>query len=154
GDPLTARLVFDGNAAIATATLVETTQRTGPLAAWLDPAGFALMLARVYHDAGLLSAEINVQTPQIQKGVSTIQVVIREGDPWNIGQVTVDGAGPLGDINAPEAFGLPESSRYSPKSVAERVAAFEQRFRDLGFLNAHVTAQISLDAPAQRVNLQ
>src|SRR5262249_4782887 len=106
GDPLTARLVFDGNAAISTAALVETTNGTGPLAAWFDPAGFALMVARLYHDAGLLSAEINVQPPQIQQAVSTIQVVIREGEPWSIGRVAVDGAGPLGNVNAIEVFGL------------------------------------------------
>ncbi len=147
------RLVFEGNAVISTTALIDATERAGPLAAWLDPSSFALVIARLYHDDGLLSAEVNVQPPQIQEDVSVVRVVIREGDPWTLGQITVDGGATLGAGGSIEALGLSSDSRYSPKVVADRIASFEQRFRDAGFLGAHVSADHSLDAAAHRVNV-
>jgi outer membrane protein assembly factor BamA len=146
-------LAFEGNAAFSTAALLDIAERTAPLAPWLDPASFALMVARLYHDEGLLSAEVNVQPPQIQQDVSVVRVVIREGDDWTLGGISVDGGAALGDGNLFDTTSLVDGRRYSPRAIAERVANLEQRFRDAGFLSAHVTAEHSLDPSAHRVNV-
>src|SRR5262249_5402577 len=131
----------------------ETAQRAGPLAAWLDPPSFALVIARLYHDDGLLSAEVNVQPPQIQQEASVVRVVIREGEPWTVGRVTGDGGGVLAGRGLSDTLGLSADDAYSPKTVAEKITSFEQRYRDAGFLGAHVTADNSLDTSAHRVNV-
>ena len=153
GRVMTPRLVFEGNSAISTATLMETTERSGPLAAWLDPASFAVMVAWRYHAEGLLSAEVHLQPPQIQEDESVVRVVIREGEPWTLGRISVDGAGALGDDGSIDAAGLSVNGHYSPKEIADRITTLEQQLRDAGFLNAHVTAEHSLDPSAHRVNV-
>ena len=122
GRVMTPRLVFEGNTAISTATLMETTERSGPLAAWLDPASFAVMVARLYHDEGLLSAEVHLQPPQIQEDVSVVRVVIREGERWTLGRISVDGAGRLGADGSIDAAGLSVDGHYSPKEIADRIS--------------------------------
>jgi len=152
GRPTTPRLIFEGNALISTATLTTFVERSGPLAAWLDPPSFALAIARLYQSEGLLSAEVSLQPPQVQADDSVLRVVIREGETWTLGRIAVDGASMLNDAASREAFG-PANDRYSPKAVADGVANIEQRLRDAGFLNAHVTAENSLDPTAHRVNI-
>jgi outer membrane protein insertion porin family len=153
GRPTTPRLIFEGNAVISTATLTTFVERSGPLAAWLDPGGFALALARLYQSEGLLSAEVTLQPPQVQADNSVLRVVIREGEVWTLGRIAVDGASMLGDAASIEAFG-PADGRYSPKTLADGVANIEQRLRDAGFLNAHVSAENSLEPTAHRVNIR
>ncbi|HEX7794331.1 MAG TPA: translocation/assembly module TamB domain-containing protein [Vicinamibacterales bacterium] len=152
GRPTTPRLIFEGNAVISTATLTTLAQRSGQLSAWLDPPSFALAIARLYQSEGLLSAEVTLQPPQVQADDSLLRVVIREGEVWTLGRIAVDGAGMLGDAASRDAFG-PADGRYSPKTVADGVANIEQRLRDEGFLNAHVSAENLLDPTAHRVNI-
>src|SRR4029077_19540075 len=102
---------------------------------------------------GLLSAEVHLQPPQIQEDVSVVRVVIREGERWTLGRMSVDGAGALGDDGSLDAAGLSVDGHYSPKEIADRMAKLEQQLRDAGFLNAHVTAEHSLDPSAHRVNV-
>ena len=153
GPPTAPRLLFEGNALLSTATLIEAAERAGPLAAWLDARSFALMVARLYHDDGLLSAEVEVQAPQIQQNESVVRVLIREGESWLPGQVTVDGAGALDGGAAIDAASLTANGRYSPKAMGDAVAKLEQRFRDAGFLSVHVSTDTSLDQSAHRVNV-
>jgi outer membrane protein assembly factor BamA/autotransporter translocation and assembly factor TamB len=152
GRPTTPRLIFEGNAVINTATLTAFAERSGPLAAWLDPPSFALAIARLYQSEGLLSAEVTLQPPQVQADDSVLRVMIREGEVWTLGRIAVDGPSMLGDAASREAFG-PAEGRYSPKIVADGVANIEQRLRDAGFLNAHVSAENSLEPSARRVNV-
>jgi outer membrane protein insertion porin family len=148
------RLVFEGNAMVSTATLVETAQRAGPLAAWLDPASFGQVIKRLYLDEGLLSADVNVHAAEVQEGASVVRVVIREGEAWQIGRVSVAGADALADAGGVNDIGLTAGARYDPKTVAERAAALEQRLRDAGFLSVRVTTDTSLDASTRSVDVR
>jgi outer membrane protein assembly complex protein YaeT len=145
GAMLTPRLQFEGNALVATPRLQAVAQASGSSTAWLDPAGFTLVIDRVYREEGLLSAEIAVLPPETRDAASIVRVVIREGEPWRIGRIAVEGADRLPDREAAETLDLPAGSRYEPRVVAARVDAVEQRFRAAGFLDARVTAETVLN---------
>lgn len=145
GAMLTPRLQFEGNALVATPRLQAAAQASGSLTAWLDPAIFTLVIDRVYREEGLLSAEIAVLPPETRDAASFVRVVIREGEPWRIGRLAVEGADRLPNPEAAEHLDLPAGSRYEPRVVAARVDALEQRFRAAGFLDARVTAETVLN---------
>ena len=154
GPLTTAQLVFEGNALIETSTLLAVAQRAGPLAPWLDPASFRVLIERLYHDAGLLSAQIDVERPHIDDTTSMIRVVIHEGKPWLVGRVTIEGAPAAGLEGSNDRLGIAVDSRYTPKAIADGVAALEQRLRDAGFLGAHVSAETALDPSTHRANVR
>ncbi|MBW8868143.1 MAG: translocation/assembly module TamB domain-containing protein, partial [Acidobacteria bacterium] len=145
GAIMTPRLEFEGNALVATARLVAAAQAADPLTAWLDPAVFTLVIDRVYREEGLLSVEIAVPAPETRDGASVVRVVIREGEPWRIGRVALEGADLLPDGRTADSLDLPAGSRYEPRVVAARVDRLEQRFRGAGFLDVRVTAEAVLN---------
>jgi outer membrane protein assembly factor BamA len=145
GPTMTPRVQFEGNALVATSRLIEVAEGTGQLTAWLDPAFFELAIERLYHEESLLSADVNVLEQEIQNGESVVRVVIQEGQPWQIGRVTLDGAGVLANRGTPDSLELPTGSRYDARVIAERVAALEQRFREAGFLDARVVFETVLN---------
>ncbi len=154
GPVTTAQLIFEGNAVIETTTLLAVAQRAGPLAPWLDPASFTVLIERLYHDEGLLSAQIDVERPHIDDTTSIVRVVIREGDPWLVGRVTIEGAAGAGLEGSGDRLGIAVDSRYTPKTIADGVATLEQRLRDAGFLGARVSAETALDPSTHRANVR
>ena len=146
-------LEFVGNEMIPTSRLLEAAAVVGPLAAWLDPASFAAAIERIYREEGLLSAEVDVQEAETANGVSTVRTVIREGEPWRIGRVTLGGTDLLEGSDVPESLGLPADSRYDPRVIAERLADLERRFRESGFLDARVLSETVLDPREHRADI-
>ena len=63
--------------------------------AWIDAAVFEESIERLYRNDGLLAAEVDVQEPELRNGISTVRVVVREGEPYVVGRVDLQGAGGL-----------------------------------------------------------
>jgi outer membrane protein assembly factor BamA len=154
GPTMTPRVEFEGNALVTTPQLLEVARGAGPLTPWLDPAVFKLVIDRAYRDHGLLSAEVAVLPPETRAAVSVVRVVIREGEPWRIGRVTLDGADVLPDRGTADSLDLPAGSLYDPRVVTARVDALEQRFRAAGFLGVRVTAETVLNRDEHRADVQ
>ena len=153
GPMLVPRLQIEGNASIATATILNAVESRGPLTAWLDPLAAAGIVERLYEQAGFLSAEVDVLPPAIQDGVSVVRVVIREGGPWQIGRVTFGGAEQLPGGGSLADLGIASGARYDPRVITEGVASVEQRFRDAGFLDVRVDSETVLDHTARRADV-
>ena len=151
GPVMTRRLQFDGNASVPTATLLSVAQAAGPLAAWLDPTTLAQAIRRHYQDTGLLSADVEVRPPDTQGDASVVRVVIREGDTWQIGRVTLGGGEQV--ATGVSDLDLAAGSRYDPAIIAERLAALEQRFRDEGFLDVRVVSETVLNQESRRADV-
>ena len=152
GSPVVPRVQFEGNSIIPTERLAEVASRSGRLAPWLDPASFADVIVRLYHEEGLLSADVDVLAPETRNGESLVRVVIREGEPWVIGRVTLGGAEVLADEPVKDA-GLQPGGLYDSRLVADRVARLERRFADAGFLQARVVAETVLDRQEHRADV-
>ena len=88
GPVVASRIEFDGNAHLATSRLLEAANAVGTLTAWISPLSFEQSIERVYRDEGLLAADLDVQEPEIRNGTSTVRIVVREGQPYVIGQVS------------------------------------------------------------------
>ena len=132
GPVMTPRLQFEGNALVATSTLLEVAEGTGPLTAWLDPAFFELVIERLYQEEGLLSADVNVLEPEIQDDASVVRVVIQEGEPWRIGRVTLGGAerpGRSWSARQPRAAARQPLRRASHRGARRRARAAVSRRR-------------------------
>jgi outer membrane protein assembly complex protein YaeT len=153
GPVLTVDLQLVGNELVPSERLLEAAAASGTFSAWLDRAAFEAAIERVYLEEGLLSAEVDVQEPVVLDGVSVVRTVIREGEPWRVGQVTLGGTDELEGGGTPQSFGLPAGSRYEPRVVDERVADLERRFREAGFLSARVLSEIVLDHEKQRADI-
>ena len=154
GPTLTPRVEFVGNALVTTTRLLEVAQGAGPLTAWLDPAVFKLVIDRAYRDEGLLSANVAVLPPETRAAVSVVRVVIREGEPWRIGRVTLAGADVLPDRGTADSLDLAAGSRYDPRVVTARIDGLERRFRAAGFLGARVTAETALNRDDHTADVQ
>ena len=153
GPVATPRLEFEGNTSIPTARLLQTANAVGPLAAWLDPAAVARSVERSYQESGLLSATVDVRPPEIAGTESIVRVVIHEGGIWRVGRVTVGGAEVLPDAARFDGSGMATGDRYDPAVIAERLAGFEQRFRDDGFLDVRAVSETVLDREEQRADI-
>jgi len=153
GPVMTRRVQVDGNVSIATATIISAIESGGPFAAWLDSAATSAAIERLYQEQGLLSAEVDVLAPEIRGDASVVRVVIREGEPWQIGRVTLGGAEALSGGGSPAGLPIAPGSRYDPRVVTESVAGLEQRFRNEGFLDVRVESETVLDRAAKRADV-
>ena len=153
GPLLTPRVEFEGNTSVPTARLLETVNSAGPFAAWLDPDAVSHALERLHQENGLLSAAVDVRPPEIAGNESIVRVVVREGGLWSVGRVTVGGAEVVPKAASFESPGLATGDRYDPAVIAERLATFEQRFRDEGFLDVRVVAETVLDREQRRADV-
>ena len=147
------RLQVEGNKSIATERITAVVESLGPLTAWLDAMATSLAIERLYQQEGLLSAEADVLAPEIQGDLSVVRVVIREGDPWQIGRVTLGGAEALPGGGSSADLGIAPGSRYDPRVITEAVAGLEQRFRNEGFLDVRVESETVLDHAATRADV-
>ena len=156
GPATTPRLQFEGNSIVSTSRLLSrlgVAEVARPIVAWLDPSSFALVIERIYRQEGLLSAAVDVLAPELQDHASVVRVVIREGEAFQIGRVTVGGADVLGESGSPDSLELPAGSRYDPAGVAERISGLEQRFRNAGFLDVRVVAETVVHREEHRADV-
>ena len=147
------RLQIEGNAIVPTEQLLERAQSAGPLAGWLDSPSLALVIERLYQEAGLLSARVMVRPPEVQNGESVVRVVIQEGQPWQVGRVTIGGADRLTNAASLSDLGLATDSVYDPRAITGALASLEQRFRDEGFLNVRVVSETVLDQTRHKADI-
>jgi outer membrane protein assembly complex protein YaeT len=158
GPELAFRLRFTGNQILPSARLYEVAATVGTLTAWLDPAGFEGAVERLYQEEGFLAADAEVLEPVIDgdpgaDGASIVQVVIREGEPWTIGRVALEGTEALSGSGSDEAIDFRSGMRYQTRVVAAAAEKLERRFRQAGFLEAEVGVNTTVDDAARRVDL-
>jgi outer membrane protein assembly factor BamA len=152
-------LRFTGNQVLPAARLYEVAAAVGTLTAWLDPAAFEGAVERLYKEEGLLAADAEVLEPVIDgdpaaDGASIVQVVIREGDPWTIGHVALEGTAVLTGSGESETIDFRSGMRYQARAVAAAAEKLERRFRQDGFLEAQVAVETTVDDAARRVDLR
>jgi outer membrane protein assembly complex protein YaeT len=153
GPVMTPRLEVDGNTSIPTATINAAIESRGRLTAWLDAAATSVAIERLYQEQGLLSADVKVLAPEIRGDESVVRIVIREGEPWQIGRVTLGGAEALSGGGSPAVLAIAPGSRYDPRVITKSVADLEQRFRNEGFLDVRVQSETVLDHAAKRADV-
>ena len=152
GEFLPRRLEFAGNELVPSARLYAAAEQAGGLAAWIDPASLERAIERVYLEQGLLLADAEVPAPFVKNGIAIARVVIREGDPFRVGKLALQGV-PSIDGNASELPGLTPGSRYQPQAIRDASTALEGRLRKAGFLEARVEIETRVDADAGRVDV-
>ena len=153
GPVVASRVEFSGNAHLATSRLLQAADAVGTLTAWIDPASFEQSIERVYRDEGLLAAEVDVQEPEIRSGTSTVSVVVREGQPYVVGQVDVQGGGGLPETEVREALRVAPGMRYQSAALADGLDQVEVRFRRAGFLEARASIATKVEAKEPRVDI-
>jgi outer membrane protein assembly complex protein YaeT len=158
GPQMAFHLRFTGNEVIASARLHEVATSVGTLTAWLDPGAFEQAVERLYKEDGLLAADAEVLEPVIEgdpatDGTSVVRVVIREGEPWIIGRVALEGTAVLAGTEGPETIDFRSGMRYQARIVAAAAEKLERRFRQAGFLEAQVSVEPTVDDAARRVDL-
>jgi outer membrane protein assembly complex protein YaeT len=151
-------LRFTGNQVIPAAKLYEVAASVGTLTAWLDPAAFEQAVERLYKEEGLLAADAEVLDPVIDgdpesNGTSIVRVVIREGEPWTIGRVAIEGTGVLLGTDGIDTIDFRSGMRYQARIVAAAAEKLERRFRQSGFLDAQVAVETTVDDAVRRVDL-
>jgi outer membrane protein assembly factor BamA len=147
------RVEFTGNSQVETLRLLEGLGPAGGLTAWIDPASFEQSIERVYLDEGLLVAAVDVQSPETRNGTSIVQVVVREGQPYLVGRVDIEGAVGLPESEVRETLRVVTGMRYQPAILADGVDQIERRFRQAGFLEARAAAATKVDGTAPRVDI-
>ncbi len=157
GPEMAFRLRFTGNRVLPAERLYELAATVGTLTAWLDPAAFEGAVERLYKEEGLLAADAEVLEPVIDgdpgaDASSIVQVVIREGEPWIIGRVALEGAEVLSGSGA-ETIDFRSGMRYQARVVAAAAEKLERHFRQAGFLEAQVAVDTTVDDAARRVDL-
>ena len=153
GPVVASRLEFSGNAHLATSRLVEAAGAVGAVTAWIDPASFEASIERLYRDEGLLAAEVDVQEPEVRNGTSTVCVVVREGQPYVVGRVDLQGAGGLPEAEVRKALGVVPGVPYQRAQLADGLDQVERRFRRAGFLEARVSVATKVDGKEPRVDI-
>jgi outer membrane protein assembly factor BamA len=151
GPVMNRRLQFEGNSSIPTPALLAVAENAGPLAAWIDSSPLALAITRRYQDQGFLSATVEIRAPEVQGDTSVVRVLVREGEAWQIGRVTLGGAEPV--VNSASDLGLASGTSYDPAVIAERLANLEQRFRDRGFFDVRVVSETVLDQEERKADV-
>jgi outer membrane protein insertion porin family len=151
GPVMNRRVQFEGNTRIPTSALLAIAENEAALAAWLDPSTLAQAFTRRYHDQGFLSAAVEIRAPEIEGDTSVVRVLIREGDAWQIGQVTLGAVEQA--ITLTSDLGIVAGSGYHPGVIAERLANLGQRFRDQGFLDVRVVSETVLDPEEQKAHV-
>ncbi len=157
GPEMAFRLRFTGNQVLPAERLYELAATVGTLTAWLDPAAFEGAVERLYKEEGLLAADAEVLEPVIDgdpgaDASSIVQVVIREGEPWIVGRVALEGTEVLSGSGA-ETIDFRSGMRYQARVVAAAAEKLERHFRQAGFLDAQVAVDTTVDDAARRVDL-
>jgi len=158
GPEMAFRLRFTGNQVLPTERLYELAATVGTLTAWLDPAAFEGAVERLYKEEGLLAADAEVLEPVIDgdsgaDGASIVQVVIREGEPWIVGRVALEGTEVLSGSGGAETIDFRSGMRYQARVVAAAAEKLERHLRQAGFLEAEVAVDTTVDDAARRVDL-
>jgi outer membrane protein insertion porin family len=147
------RLQIEGNERMPTPRVLAVAQSVGPAAAWLEPAVVEEAIRRLYRAEGLLSAAVEVSAPNVLDGESVVRVAIQEGEPWQIGRVTVGGADQLSGGATAADLRLVPGDQYDPRVIAESLTRLEQQFQNEGFLDARVASETVLDPAMHRADV-
>jgi outer membrane protein assembly factor BamA len=153
GPAAATRLQIEGNERVPTPRVLAVAQSLGPAAAWLEPAVVEEGIKRLYQAEGLLSADVDVSAPNVQNGESVVRVAIHEGEPWQIGRVTLGGADQLSGGAAAADLRLVPGNQYDPRVIAESLTRLEQQFRNEGFLDVRVASETVLDPATYRADV-
>ena len=153
--PLLPSLVeFAGNAGISATRLHEAAQGVGTLTAWIDPASFARAIQSLYRDEGFLAARVDVAPAEIRQGTSVVQVDVREGPPFFVGEVRLEQGGALPERDLREPLGISAEMPYRPSEIAEALGRIDGRLRRAGYLASRTTVEAIVRQPAARVDVR
>ena len=157
GPEMAFRLRFTGNRVLPVERLYNSPRQSAPSPPGWNPAAFEGAVERLYKEEGLLAADAEVLEPVIDgdpgaDASSIVQVVIREGEPWIIGRVALEGAEVLSGSGA-ETIDFRSGMRYQARVVAAAAEKLERHFRQAGFLEAQVAVDTTVDDAARRVDL-
>jgi translocation and assembly module TamA len=134
------RVEFDGNHYIRTEQLREAIRDPEVArAVWLNPNRVRDRLIAFYRSEGYLDASVRLGEIALARGVATRTISVREGEPYRLRDVDVDGVHASSEGEIATVSALAPGEMFSQASIDRARRAIVDRYRTQGFNSVSVT---------------